>query len=131
MTEFRPAEILKSLLEHHVRFVVIGGLAAELHGAPIERTVDLDITPASDEANLERLAVCLRSLGARLRALGLGPQGIEVPLDARTFSGMTTITFITKFGPFDIALLPDGTTGFDDLACRRRCKTDPLTPVYF
>ena len=34
MAEFRPHEILAVLDAHDVRYVLIGGLAAVLHGAP-------------------------------------------------------------------------------------------------
>ena len=32
-TEFRPKPILRTLLEHHVDFVLIGGLAGIIHGS--------------------------------------------------------------------------------------------------
>ncbi len=44
-------EILKVLVAHGVEFVVIGGVGAVLHGAPIA-TFDLDIV---HEQNLDRL----------------------------------------------------------------------------
>jgi hypothetical protein len=102
------------LNDHKVKYVVIGGLAALLQGVPLPRTADIDVTPASDPANKKRLAAALRDLDATLRAPGLD-EGIEIPLDERTFTGMTTMTFLTRFGPFDIFFVPDGTTGYEDL----------------
>lgn len=59
---------LRTLVEHEVRFVVIGGLAGRLHGSTTV-TNDLDICYARDEGNLDRLARALRDLNARLRGV--------------------------------------------------------------
>jgi hypothetical protein len=75
------AAILDALDRHGVEYVLVGGLAARLHGSPL-LTDDLDITPASDRENLERLANALRELEARLP----GPEDVEFPLDARSLA---------------------------------------------
>jgi hypothetical protein len=106
--------IIEILNRRRVRYVVIGGLAALLQGVALPRTADLDVTPASDTENKKRLARALRDLNATLRAPGLDAP-VEIPLDERTFFGMVTMTFATRFGPFDVCFVPDGTTGFEDL----------------
>lgn len=106
--------IIEILNERQVKYVVIGGLAALLQGVALPRTADLDVTPASDTENKRRLARALRDLEAKLRAPDLD-EAVEIPLDERTFTGMTTMVFVTRFGPFDVSFAPDGTTGFDDL----------------
>jgi len=58
---------LRELDEHGVRFVVIGGLAAALHGSS-QVTFDIDIVPDSDFQNLARLSDALTALEARVRA---------------------------------------------------------------
>lgn len=58
--------ILKVLARHETAFIVVGGLCAVLHGAPVQ-TYDLDIVPARDPANLEKLERALRELGAYYR----------------------------------------------------------------
>lgn len=63
------AAICRVLIEHEVRFVVIGGVAARLHDTGYA-TVDVDVCPATDEDNLARLAAALRVLGAKLRIEG-------------------------------------------------------------
>lgn len=110
---FDPAALLTALQSHGVRFVVIGGAAAVLHGAPYE-TVDLDITPARDPDNLTRLAGALRTLEAALVAEA--PPGLTV--DEIVLAAMDNVRFATGFGPLDLAFLPDGTAGYDDLAAR-------------
>jgi hypothetical protein len=113
-----PKPILEALGRHKVDYVVIGGLAAQLHGAAIERTYDLDITPARDADNLGRLAAALREIGAKLRLPGM-EEGFEIDIDARTFQNMVTMPFTTDHGWLDISLIPEGTTGYDDLVRSR------------
>src|SRR5687768_14196224 len=64
--DFDPIPILEALRRNDVRFVLIGAAAAVAQGSPIP-TEDVDITPARDRENLERLAAALRELGAKLR----------------------------------------------------------------
>jgi hypothetical protein len=60
--------MLTTLDRHAVAYVVIGGMAAAMWGADLPRTTDVDIVPAPEHDNLERLAAALAELGARLRA---------------------------------------------------------------
>ena len=120
---FRPEEILTALERHDVRYVLIGGLAATLRGSPYP-TGDVDITPASDRANLGRLAAALRELGAKLRVEGR-EEPLDWPLDERSFDQGTTWTFTTRCGFVDVCMRPDGTQGFADL--RRDASAEPLT----
>ena len=53
--EFDPGELLRRLVAAGVDFVVIGGIAAVLHGSA-RLTRDLDIVFAPDAGNLEALA---------------------------------------------------------------------------
>lgn len=106
--------IVEVLNKHKVKYIVIGGLAALLQGVPLPRTADVDITPAADPANKRRLAAAMGDMDSKLRAPGLD-EPMEIPLDEKTFTGMTTMAFVTRFGPFDISFVPDGTTGYDDL----------------
>ena len=91
---FRPEEILAALERHDVRYVLIGGLAATLRGSPYP-TGDVNITPASDRANLGRLAAALRALEAKLRVEGRD-EPVDWPLDERSFDQGTTWTFTTR-----------------------------------
>jgi hypothetical protein len=67
--EFRPEAILEFLERHRVRYVLIGGLAATIHGSP-HMTTDVDITQATSPANLARLSAALKELEARIRVAG-------------------------------------------------------------
>ncbi len=123
MIPYRPDEILEVLERHHVLYVVIGGLAAELRGSPYV-TRDVDVTPARTRENFTRLAAALKELDAKLRVPDL-EEPLVIPLDERTFGQWTTWTFVTKHGYLDIALLPDGTRGYDDL--RRSATREQIT----
>lgn len=112
MTTYSPRLTLRTLVEHDVAFVVVGGVAAGLRGSP-SVTFDLDVCYARDPANLERLATALRELKARLRGVDE-----EVPflLDAETLAAGDTFTFDTTAGPLDILGTPAGTRGYEELA---------------
>jgi hypothetical protein len=59
-------EILEVLNQHHVESIVVGGVAAVIHGAPTT-TFDLDTLVRLNQANAERLAKSLSQLEARFR----------------------------------------------------------------
>ena len=65
-TPFDPQRILEVLARHQVQCVVIGGYAAVLAGIDIV-TRDIDITPAVEPDNLQRLAHALSELHAAIR----------------------------------------------------------------
>lgn len=54
--------VFSSLSSHDVRYVVIGGIAAVLHGVP-RATFDLDILIEASEENANRLLQALRGAG--------------------------------------------------------------------
>ncbi len=62
---FDPHRICEVLNDEDVDFVLIGGLAAVLHGSPLP-TIDVDLVPERSDENLERLATALNRLGAKL-----------------------------------------------------------------
>ena len=113
MAEFAPLDALHVLERHDVKYLVIGALAAAASGAPVV-TRDLDITPARDAANLQRLAAALRELGARVRSPS-DPNGVAFVVDAETLAGAETWNLTTNVGELDIVFQPAGTRGFDDL----------------
>jgi hypothetical protein len=65
-------ELFRVLAAGRVDYVVIGGVAAQVHGRR-RTTKDLDIMPAPEPANLRRLARSLAELGARPGALTSAP----------------------------------------------------------
>lgn len=55
LSDEHVAEICRVLIENGVLFVVIGGVAARLHDTG-HATIDIDVCPAGDDENLDRLA---------------------------------------------------------------------------
>jgi hypothetical protein len=107
-------QIFASLRRHDVRYVVIGGLGAVLHGSPIV-TQDADICPASDRENLDRLAHALEDLKARLRVAGV-PEGIPFPYAGAFLANVQLLNLTTPFGDLDLSYEPAGTAGYPELA---------------
>lgn len=117
----RPEELLAVLARHGVDFVLIGGLAATLHGSSA-LTNDADICPAGSRENLERLAGALRDMDARVRT-DTDPEGIAPSIDVEFLQRMSLLNLTTRFGDFDIAVRPAGTQGYDELV-RRAVKME-------
>jgi hypothetical protein len=113
--DFDAASIIASLNQNGVRYVVVGALAAQLQGAPIPRTRDIDITPATDTDNLQRLSNALHELSAKIRTADV-PEGLPFDHDGASLSRVRIWNLTTPFGEFDLSFVPSGTDGFDDLA---------------
>ena len=136
--EFDPARIFQVLARHDVDYVVIGAMAAMLQGAGPTMTLDVDVAAATAEENRVRLASALKEMEARLRVpapedpveiLSFGgaslrlaeqeawnrPSGDKILLDARMLGSMSVMTFITRFGPFDVLFAPDGAPNYERL----------------
>lgn len=114
MPDFKPEGIFRALARHKVRYVLIGGLAATLHGSNL-RTGDVDICPARDRENLNRLAGAMKELKARVRAPD-APAGLPFAADAHFFGRVQICNLVTKYGDLDISFHPSGTGGFEELA---------------
>ena len=50
---FEPVALLKALVRSGVDFIVVGGMAATMHGSPVA-TTDVDIVPRRERRNLQR-----------------------------------------------------------------------------
>lgn len=114
MADFDPVAILRVLESHGVRFVLIGGIAARLRGAPL-LTEDLDIAPDAAADNLARLAAALAELGALLRTAA-EPNGVEFPIEPELLAAADSWTLVTSHGDLDLVVAPAGTGGYPDLA---------------
>ena len=114
MPRFQPEEIFRVLNHHGVKYVVIGGVAATLHGSNL-RTGDVDICPPRDPENLDRLASALRDMEAGIRTSGV-PEGLPFACDRDFLSRIELLNLVTRFGDFDISFRPAGTEGYEDLS---------------
>lgn len=113
MSRFQPRLVVDTLNRHGVRYVLIGGVAATLHGSPL-RTGDTDVCPDTRADNLEKLAVALRALRARIRTEGV-EGGLPFSCDAAFLSRVALLNLETDAGDLDVSFVPSGTGGYDDL----------------
>jgi hypothetical protein len=110
--DFQPEAVIRLFGGHGLQYVVIGGLAAITHGAPLV-TQDVDVCYARHDDNLRRLAIALVEVHAHLR--GADPD-LPFKLDEKTLRAGDSFTFTTDIGWVDILGTPSGTAGYDDLA---------------
>ena len=110
---FDPIAMIRVLTEHEVDCVLLGGLAAVLHGSPAT-TNDADIMPEHSPANLQRLADALRALDARLR-VATEPDGVVFDPHPALLASMSMLNTTTRFGDLDIAISPSGIDNYEAL----------------
>jgi hypothetical protein len=110
MTTLSFRHLIESLLRHEVEFVVVGGVAAVLHGAPVT-TFDLDALFRVSEQNAQRLLEALDSLHARYR--GHTPP-LKPTLEDLMAGGHLLLA--TDAGPLDMLGFIGQHQRFDDLA---------------
>jgi hypothetical protein len=108
-----PERLVRVLAAHRVDYVMVGALAARLQGFP-RLTADMDVTPARNPANLDRLAAALTELGARVFTDGV-PEGLGFDITARTLANAEVWNLVTDAGRLDVLFAPAGTGGFEDL----------------
>ena len=123
---FDPLTILHRLRD--VEYLVVGGFAAVLYGAPTV-TGDLDIMPCADAENVTRLATVLATLRAVVREPRSAGRRIAVTVDllkqtARSAGFGGQLRTRTSAGPLDILWrLHDG-RGYRDLVARSCLLTE-------
>lgn len=113
MAEFDPRAVFDVLERHGVRYVVIGGVAAILHGAA-HVTTDVDVVPQDARDNLVRLSDALKEIHARIRVSG-EPDGVPFDHSAESLARVRFWNLQTDIGDLDLTFEPSGTHGYDDL----------------
>lgn len=96
MAQDRLTALIDALLDAEVEFVVIGGLAAVLHGAPLV-TADVDIVHRRTQENVERLLPVLLRLHARARG-----DTRNLPPTASALMGRGHVLLDSDLGPVDV-----------------------------
>lgn len=97
MIERKFSAILRSFAEAGVKFLVVGGLAAVLNGAPVH-TYDIDLVHCRDVANIARLLPVLADLDAVFR---IQPERRLRP-GASHLASSGHLNLITHHGPLDL-----------------------------
>jgi len=114
----RFRELLRSLVEGNVDFIVVGGVAAVLEGAPVS-TFDLDIVYSLNEANIDRLAGVLDELVAVY--VDPGERTIRPTVERLRGGGHHLLR--TKHGRLDVMGSVGAALGYTDLLKRSRIRT--------
>src|SRR4051812_42206865 len=90
--------LLNALASSRVSFVIIGGVAATVHGSA-RLTSDLDIVYERSRENLAMLVAALSPLEPYLRG---APPGLPFTFDAETLRRGLNFTLTTTAGPLDL-----------------------------
>jgi hypothetical protein len=109
MTDLRA--LFRLLADHHVECIIVGGVAATLHGSA-RLTRDLDIVYSRTQRNLTRLAEALRGHQPYPRG---APPGLPFSWDVRTLRHGLNFTLETDLGNLDLLGEIVGGGGYDDL----------------
>jgi predicted nucleotidyltransferase len=94
-------ELLRTLARHGVDYVVIGGVAVQVHGHR-RTTMDLDLVPAPSEENYERLSAALEELDARQREVEPGSVEISPSDPGRLATAPIVPPLVTRHGQIHI-----------------------------
>jgi predicted nucleotidyltransferase len=94
--------LLRELVNGGVDFLVIGGVAVGYHGH-VRATKDVDVVPAPDPENLERLAQVLQRLDTEVEGAGeFDEEELPDPLDPEALGQGGNWVLMTRLGRLDI-----------------------------
>ena len=96
MTDFRA--LLRVLADGGVESILVGGVAATVHGAT-RLTLDVDVVYRRSADNIERLAAALAPIRPYLRG---APPGLPFRWDAATIRRGLNFTLTTELGDIDL-----------------------------
>ncbi len=102
--------ILEGLLEADIKFILVGGLAAVVQGAPVT-TMDIDIVHNRSSENISKLNAFLKSIDATYRR----PDDKVIGPNEEAISGMDHFLFTTRFGPLDVLAFIEQGKAYEDL----------------
>ena len=97
--------LLEGLLKADVDFILVGGLAAVIQGAPLT-TIDVDIVHDQSPENIAKLLAFLKSVNVHFRR----PDDSVIKPRAEDLSGKGHALFSTRSGPLFLAIIEEGKT---------------------
>jgi predicted nucleotidyltransferase len=109
MTDFKA--VMRTLADGGVEFILIGGLAATVHGSA-RSTRDVDVVYRRTSDNIRRLVHALVPYHPYLRG---APPGLPFRWDAATVERGLNFTLITDIGELDLLGEIVGGGGYEDL----------------
>ena len=102
--------LLEGLIEADIEFILVGGLAAVIQGAPVT-TMDVDIVPSQSPENISKLFAFLKSIGAFYRRL----DEMVIEPNREDLTGRGHALFATRLGPLDVLAVIEEGKAYDDL----------------
>ncbi|MGE4424920.1 MAG: hypothetical protein AB7G37_00545 [Solirubrobacteraceae bacterium] len=114
---FEPTAIFRALNDHGVDFLVVGGIAAQAHGAS-RATLDTDIVVDRSPRNLVRLRDAMIAIGATFPALDPLSMLELDPQDEVDLARARIARIPTPHGTLDLIADPPGADHYPRLAAR-------------
>jgi hypothetical protein len=109
MTDF--AGVIRALADGGVECILVGGVAATIHGSA-RLTRDVDVVYSRRDENIARIVAALAPFEPYLRG---APRGLPFRWDAGTVARGLNFTLTTTLGDIDLLGEITGGGGFDDL----------------
>ena len=104
-------KIIPTLVQAKIKFIVIGGGAAIVHGSA-RTTFDLDLVYSRDPKNIRRLVQVLKPFSPYLRDV---PEGLPFIFDQKTVQKGLNFTLKTELGYLDLFGEIVGGGAYEDL----------------
>src|SRR5258708_33554884 len=101
---------LRTLCQRDIQFIVVGGLAAVLNGAPIQ-TYDVDLVYSREQPNVDRLLNFLQEIDAIFR---IQPERRLRPAGSHLAAG-GHLNLLTRYRPGDLLATIGPNLGLSDL----------------
>jgi hypothetical protein len=109
-TSVNLGAILEGLIEAGIDFILVGGLAAVVQGAPVT-TMDVAIVHHQSPENIAKLLAFLKSIDAFHRR----PDDKVIEPKEDDISGMGHALFTTRHGPLDVLAVIEEGRAYGDL----------------
>ena len=106
----RFLSILQTLAEYSVEFILVGGVAGVIHGAPVT-TFDVDIVHRRTSSNIAKLLAALTHLDASYRHAG----GRQLRPSESHLTGPGHQLLMTRLGPLDVLGMIGANHAYEDL----------------
>jgi predicted nucleotidyltransferase len=113
MPELNLIAALQELRKREIQFIIVGGLAAVLHGAPVQ-TYDIDLVHSREAENIDRLLTFLAEADAIFR---IQPERRLRPNKSHLM-GSGHLNLLTRYGPVDLLATIGQDLDFSDLLPR-------------
>lgn len=102
--------LIEGLTRAGVDFIIVGGMAAVVQGAPVT-TMDVDIVHSRSNENIAKLSHYLKSVEAIYRR----PDDRIIEPEKDDLSGKGHVLLSTRLGPLDVLAVIEGGNGYEDL----------------